>query len=853
MRNRYETRRPCPDLPRASRLRSGIRLLLALGLCACQWVAAQTFDPLYLFQDDDGSRPVSELVSADDGLFYGTTLAGGDFGRGSLFKVTSDGALTTVHSFTGADGAFPRGPLVQGPDGALYGTSSAGGASGSGTVLRLTLTGELTTLHHFTGRDGRLPLTGLTPFGGALYGTAARGGRFGAGTLYRLTTGGNFRVLHHFDGNDGAEPAGELTPVGGFLYGTTARGGANDAGTLFKIAPSGAFAALHDFGGPEGSGPRAPLTLGSDGLIYGTAALGGRDESSCIGGCGTLFRSTPDGVVTLFHAFDFYRGGRPLGGVVEWEGRFYGTTEVGGDGCFFLELSIGCGTAYRIDAGGNLEVIHDFDYGVTYPAAGMVLGAEGFLYGSAAHTGLKTDPASFGALYVIDPDPISISDFAPAEAPVGATVAVFGSALDETTAVLFNGVAAEFGVLGESVLLTQVPEGATTGPITIVGDTSSATTKRNFTVTIPGVALTTLKVFRFGEDGTNTPIDALIEASDGFLYGTTLGSGTDGGSIFRISKEGDYQQLHLFPLFGVYEFPWGGLIQASDGNFYGTTEYGGTGGGNLFRMAPDASLTSLYAFTGGDDGRIPRHDGLIEAADGALYGTTQEGAFEDQDLCRFGCGAIFRFVPGEGVTSLHQFTGVDGNSSVSGLEQGDDGLLYGVTNTGGAFDRGVVYKIAPTGEFTLLHDFSGPEGSYPAAKLVQASDGNFYGTTEYGGAFDQGTVFRIAPSGSHSLLHGFSGLDGRYPLAALIEASDGALWGTTNGGGANGFGTIFRITVAGQLTTFHSFGGGDGSYPESALLEASDGALYGTTTRGGGAGCSPSAFQCGTLFRLTLP
>jgi uncharacterized repeat protein (TIGR03803 family) len=86
----------------------------------------------------DGADPEAGLVQGRDGNFYGTTAYGGTNGWGTVFKISADGALKSLYSFTGgSDGAIPEAGLTQGSDGSFYGTTMGG--SGLGTIFRLTV------------------------------------------------------------------------------------------------------------------------------------------------------------------------------------------------------------------------------------------------------------------------------------------------------------------------------------------------------------------------------------------------------------------------------------------------------------------------------------------------------------------------------------------------------------------------------------------------------------------------------------------------------------------------------------------------------------------------------------------
>jgi uncharacterized repeat protein (TIGR03803 family) len=153
------------------------------------------FTTLHTFTGgSDGANPYAELVQGADGIFYGTTFFGGSNGFGTAFKMTTNGTLTTLVSFAGTNGAYPQGRLVQSSDGILYGMTENGGvypdqsSSDYGTLFKLTTNGALTTLVSFAATNGAYPQGGLA-WGpdGNLYGTTASGGANGKGTIFRLS------------------------------------------------------------------------------------------------------------------------------------------------------------------------------------------------------------------------------------------------------------------------------------------------------------------------------------------------------------------------------------------------------------------------------------------------------------------------------------------------------------------------------------------------------------------------------------------------------------------------------------------------------------------------------------------
>lgn len=188
------------------------------------------------------------------GSLYGVTNAGGLYGFGTVFKVTTSGKETVLYSFAGgADGGMPEGKLVRDSKGNLYGTTFSGGASigmpgcteGCGTVFQLTPLGVETVLHSFAGgNDGAFPSTGvIRDAAGNLYGTTPYGGGSGFGTVFQMTSAGAEKVLYSFSGGlDGGNPdAGLVQDEKENLYGTTYAGGdfacSGGCGIVFKLTP----------------------------------------------------------------------------------------------------------------------------------------------------------------------------------------------------------------------------------------------------------------------------------------------------------------------------------------------------------------------------------------------------------------------------------------------------------------------------------------------------------------------------------------------------------------------------------------------------------------------------------------
>ena len=209
---------------------------------------------LVSFNDNNGANPEDGLALGNDGNFYGTTANGGRKDLGTVFKTTPAGVLTTIFSFSDTNGASPLGGLVQGNDGNFYGTTGSGDTNLSfGTIFKVTTNGVLTTLFNFHFTDGEEPSSKLI-FGndGNLYGTTGFGGSTGGnpagtglGTVFRISTNGAFTSLALFQGTNGANPQASLVLGNdGNLYGTTVQGGAGGGGTIFRIVPTAEFTSI---------------------------------------------------------------------------------------------------------------------------------------------------------------------------------------------------------------------------------------------------------------------------------------------------------------------------------------------------------------------------------------------------------------------------------------------------------------------------------------------------------------------------------------------------------------------------------------------------------------------------------
>ncbi len=350
---------------------------------------------------------------------------------------------------------------------------------------------------------------------------------------------------------------------------------------------------------------------------------------------------------------------------------------------------------------------------------------------------------------------------------------------------------------------------------------------------------------------------------------------------------GDVTILHHFsqaPHDGWW--PHGALIQASDGALYGATISGGTyNRGTIYRVTLSGTFTVLHSFgEPGSQGNRP-HGRLLEASDGNFYGATIGGGTSDCGQYGEDCGTIFKLTPAGQHSVIYEF-GVDPANGVvpnGSLTEGSDGSLYGTTRVAGndacsAFEQiagcGTLFRLTKSGQISTLHTFSGEpdDGAVPYGPVSIGPDGAMYGTTYFGGGgvclawASCGTVFRLDGEGDLEIIHAFAvpGEDGTgtqdegyHPMPYLTVGSDGNLYGTTESGGllaTERTGVIFRMTTGGDLTVLYRFGllSEEPSYPAGGVVQGSDGAFYGTTFYNGKLGAvGPRAGQ-GAAYRLTV-
>jgi uncharacterized repeat protein (TIGR03803 family) len=329
---------------------------------------------LHSFHYGGGEAPMSGLLRDAAGNLYGTTVYGGkngsscdavNIGCGVVIKLDKTGKETVLHRFSGgtSDGEFPEALLIRDSAGNLYGTTIQGGKYGEGTLFKLDKAGTETILFTFDFTDGGEPFPGvISDVAGNLYGTTSVGGSCGDGTAFELDTAGKQTVLHNFCGGDGSIPSSVLIwDEAGNLYGTTQEGGSSDAcdggcGAIFELSPGSGGnwteKVLYSFcsvsGCADGLDPLSgPLARDAGGNLYGTTYFGGI-SSACNGSCGVVFKLSPSGKETVIHNFTGGAdGGLPWAGLtMDSAGNLYGAARDGGD--TKCDPPYGCGTVFKI-------------------------------------------------------------------------------------------------------------------------------------------------------------------------------------------------------------------------------------------------------------------------------------------------------------------------------------------------------------------------------------------------------------------------------------------------------------------------------------------------------------------------
>jgi uncharacterized repeat protein (TIGR03803 family) len=489
-------------------------------------------------------------------------------------------------------------------------------------------------------------------------------------------------------------------------------------------------------------------------------------------------------------------GANPYAGVILGaDGNLYGTTVNGG--------SAKLGVVYQVNAKGRETVLHSFtnrNGDGANPYAGVIRDANGNLYGTTANGG-----DYLGVVYELD------------------------AAGNETILHTFTG-----GADGANPSSGVVRDAAGN----LYGVTShGGTANVGVVYKIDATGLeTVLYSFTGGADGAGP--NSLIRDDAGSLYGTTASGGAGkSGVVFKLDAAGQESVLYYFAGLSDGAAPVG-VTRDAAGNFYGATASGGlANAGTVFKIDAAGPEKILYSFAGGVDGKTPAA-GVVRDAAGNLYGATVAGGS--------GWGVVYKVDPQGQETVRYSFSGgTDGSTPESGVTLDAAGDIYGTTSLPGS---GAVYKIHTAGQETVVSNFmptTVPDGADPQSGVILDAAGNLYGTSSNGGPAGFGTVYKLETKGREVLVHAFTGgADGAYPYAGVTLDTAGNLYGTTTEGGSAGKGVVYEVDAAGHETVLYAFtGGNDGGEPYAGVALDDGGNLYGTATVGG-------QFGHGAVYKL---
>jgi hypothetical protein len=181
-------------------------------------------------------------------------------------------------------------------------------------------------------------------------------------------------------------------------------------------------------------------------------------------------------------------GAQPYGGLVQAsDGNFYGTNSYGGiTNC---GGGNGCGTLFKITSKGAYSVLYKFDSttGAT-PQIALFQHTAGVVYGDTDLGGTgNVNPCTPGQCGVFcswknTSLPVFVA-LLPYSGRVGKTVEFLGQGLKGTTAVSFSGTAAKFQIVSDTYLTATVPDGATTGSVTVKTSAGTLASNKVFRVT----------------------------------------------------------------------------------------------------------------------------------------------------------------------------------------------------------------------------------------------------------------------------------------------------------------------------------------------------------------------------------
>ena len=578
--------------------------------------ATNTYSKKLDFYGMNGSHPYGSLIQASNGKLYGMTYSGGNgsgFSGGVIFEYdTATNTYTKKYVFDSTNGEYPMGSLIQATNGKLYGMTKEGGANGIGVIFEYDpATNTYSKKYDFNGINGKFPFGSLTQtLNGKLYGMTSSGGVHHDGVLFEYDPVTNtYTKLLDFNGTNGEYPKGSLfLDSNGKLYGMTAKGGANDKGVLFEYDRiTNVFTKKIDFGGYNGENPTNSLMKASDGKLYGMTEYGGTIDRGVLFAYDILTN-------TQIKKFDFEGnpdGYMPFGSLIQaTNGKIYGMTNRG--------CAEGSGGIFEYDP---LTDTYTVKIALNYPVlssyVSLIQADNGKFYSVRAIGGAH----GHGALFEYD--------------------LVTGNFVELYS---FD----QYSSLPQDIM--QADNGKLYG-ITTFGGSHNYGSIYEYDLTTN----TFTRKFSFDYNDGNKPNGALTQATNGKLYGmTSEGGAHNKGILYEYDLATDTYSLKLDFDGSNGANPWGALMNASNGKLYGLTMGGGLNSkGVLFEYDPTTDIYIKRFDFNGNDGAYP-YASLMQASNGKLYGMTRRGGINDK-------GVIFEYDPVTNTFSkLLDFNGTNG-------------------------------------------------------------------------------------------------------------------------------------------------------------------------------------------------
>jgi uncharacterized repeat protein (TIGR03803 family) len=528
----------------------------------------------------------NDLIEGTDGFLYILTNRGGANNTGVIFKVMKDGsnytklmdieAILTSSNYSSLGPYWPSGSLMQASNGKLYGVNPIKGDNGKGSIFRIETDGEnYTELIQFDGTNGSGPIGSLFEANdGMLYGLAEQGGANDLGVIYKLNLDGtNFIKLFDFDGTTtgkifSGSPL-KLTQVGAYLFGTTSADLSSNNGSLYRISLDGAFTKFKEFP-EEFTRPAGQLLLASDGYLYGLAGKGGP------AGVGGIYKIKSDGTeYATVYSFDKLKDGFAYGNslIEDTDGYLYGMTYglgSNGLGVIFKIKKDGTGFEKLLDFNGSnggtpMGALTRASNGLLYGVGNIFNGAAGDGYYGLAFR-IAKDGSGYQKLIDFNNESVGISPYGTlVQASDGNLYGVnaYGGTTNE--GVIFKMdldgnnyghiVDFEYGTTGPSdgygTKLIQGPDGYLYAMTSSGGAHGKGTL---FKVQLNGSDFT--KLFDFTEGSGGAPRGGITFGPDGLIYGASKGGANNLGFLFKMEADGSgFEKLHDFILLEGFSIP----------------------------------------------------------------------------------------------------------------------------------------------------------------------------------------------------------------------------------------------------------------------------------------------------------